>query len=468
MRKILTILLLALAAFLFVFLFSFSTSPFYLGYSADATLYEQMGLLITQKGTPYVDIYDNKGLLLYLINALGLLISPQFGIALLQGLFLTATLIAWKHLLAYFKLSGTRSIIVIFLSLLLLACFYQGGNLTEEYSLLPISLSILLLQKGENRHFFMAGLCMGCVVFLKMSNLFPLIGFTLFALWPAVSQHRILDAAKQCTLIVAGGSVIACLCTAYMLITSGWEGTWGMIYYMFLWNFEHLVGSVDRSAWVPSPIPHVVTIALFVVASAFFFKKEHNLMFAVIVALLSMVPSLVMRPYAHYHMVLIPVYVLILGRAADKNLILAATLCMISVFPHSRGIYSDFLRTRREILLDKVTFREAADNFHELTLRMDEKTKSAIFNFAYYPGLSLLNREGIVQSNPDPIFDLEKQFFEVIQDSTTTPECVLLPPDTELSDEVNKVIGRMYPYSVPIGEYSWNHITLRSKSTFIR
>ena len=68
----LQVLFFFLVSFVFVTLFSRSTSFLYLYEGGDPSIFKQMGLAILRGKTMYIDYFDNKGCLLYFIQALGL------------------------------------------------------------------------------------------------------------------------------------------------------------------------------------------------------------------------------------------------------------------------------------------------------------------------------------------------------------------------------------------------------------
>ena len=96
-------LLLFLVSFVFVTLFSRSTSFLYYYEGFDAAIFKQMGLAFLRGKTLYVDYFDNKGCILYFIQALGLFLGGNFAILLMQALSLTVTLSLWDKIIAFYR-----------------------------------------------------------------------------------------------------------------------------------------------------------------------------------------------------------------------------------------------------------------------------------------------------------------------------------------------------------------------------
>lgn len=127
---------LILAAMLFVFLFSFTKTPLLAqrqGY--DSFYFITTGRQIINGGVPYLDFFDMKSPLVFFINALGLLIHDgRLGIFIVQCIFLAATFLL-MHATARLFLGRGAAFFAVLAVLPFLAAVYDGGNLTEEYSL---------------------------------------------------------------------------------------------------------------------------------------------------------------------------------------------------------------------------------------------------------------------------------------------------------------------------------------------
>ena len=80
-------LLIFFIAFTFVLFNSATTSIKFNYEGCDSSVFKMMGYVITEGGVPYVDYFDHKGPILYFINALGEIISPQWGLFLIQIIF---------------------------------------------------------------------------------------------------------------------------------------------------------------------------------------------------------------------------------------------------------------------------------------------------------------------------------------------------------------------------------------------
>ena len=78
-------------ALVIAFLFVLAVDSFISNCGGDACLFIYVAEGILQGEIPYLDRWDNKGPLLYLLHAIGLMTNEEWGIWAIQGLFLLGT-----------------------------------------------------------------------------------------------------------------------------------------------------------------------------------------------------------------------------------------------------------------------------------------------------------------------------------------------------------------------------------------
>lgn len=149
-KKALTILfflLLGMASFGFLAIFSYSTSPFTTcDDGADSAFFRLVGQGMTKGYLPYRDFFDMKGPFLFFIEYVGQVISyGRVGIFIVQWVNLWAALVIICRIFELYHISNRMLQIGLLLPLAYVASFtFDGGNLTEELSLVPL-LSCLYL-----------------------------------------------------------------------------------------------------------------------------------------------------------------------------------------------------------------------------------------------------------------------------------------------------------------------------------
>ena len=185
MTKRITILLsLFLTALLFVTIFSYTTSPLYHlnGLTPDSIIFQIIGKYWAQDSIPYKDLWDMKGPFIFFINAIGYtLTDSRTGIYIIQIILMWLTLLCAYHICSK-VVSPCLSFFFVLLSLASLSYIYEGGNLTEEYILLPLTLSFYYvfrwINQYENEHIInhlpqhsiVYGIVMGLSLMTRLTN----------------------------------------------------------------------------------------------------------------------------------------------------------------------------------------------------------------------------------------------------------------------------------------------------------
>lgn len=190
MKKYALLFALALMA---VLAFSTTTSPIYSGQEGfDSAIFKTVGLAVLEGKTPYVDIFDHKGPVLYFINALGQALIPgSLGIFFLQIWSLFAAFV-FIYQSARLFVGPLLSGLVTVLCVLLLFVTMQGGNLCEEWELLAVAPALyacLLYQRSDlsPRRTFRTGLILGAAFafcfFIRPNDAVSLPGGMAFGLF---------------------------------------------------------------------------------------------------------------------------------------------------------------------------------------------------------------------------------------------------------------------------------------------
>ena len=131
-------------SFVLLILFQASTTPLYEKYGGDASIFSIFGERWVDGVIPYRDLYDHKGPIIFLINA----ISSLFGDDR-WALFIMETLAYSLDLLLIYKISRylVKPISAWSIAVLFTAFFFatsSGGNCVEEWSL-PVDLLMVYL-----------------------------------------------------------------------------------------------------------------------------------------------------------------------------------------------------------------------------------------------------------------------------------------------------------------------------------
>ena len=176
------------ASVLFVGLLSTSTSPHYISHGDDSAIFQAVGMGWAEGLLPYVDLFENKGPLIFFVDALGYMIRPREGIALLQvPAMFVAMLFAWRTL-GLFLSEKVKFAAAIFM-LIFYAVYLFEGNRTEEWSM-PFLMAAtycflrgLTAEKFSCKPFvgFVYGVGFGACTLLRMTNAAPICCYALLS-----------------------------------------------------------------------------------------------------------------------------------------------------------------------------------------------------------------------------------------------------------------------------------------------
>ena len=142
-RPLLRLPILLGLSLVFMLAASVYTTPLNHYYGFDSSVFMAFGKGIAHGLRPYLDLYDNKGPMIFYINALGYLLGGRNGVFALQVLFMAGVFeLIWRLARLYASPKGALWSLAVFA---FLYCGTVGeGNMTEEWSLVFALLSVWL------------------------------------------------------------------------------------------------------------------------------------------------------------------------------------------------------------------------------------------------------------------------------------------------------------------------------------
>ena len=303
---------------------SFITTP-----GGDSSIFIYVAKGILEGDIPYLDRWDNKGPLLYLLNLFGLLIHDTWGLWLVQGLFLlSASTFAF---LALRKPFGTfPALFALALFLAFFARFVQSGNFTEQYGLLFQFLTLYLFVRSEDQakpnvsppHFASLHLgigVLGAASFLLRPNL--------VALWIVIGLYWLFvrgnSLRKLAWAVFGGGSVLITVAMLFLYL-GAWNALWDAV---IVFNFAQSGASLqERLGVVQYLLTQMLPISLLIIASWFLgisclirarvlVERFRGLLIVALILLPLEVISLSLSGfgYRHYFLTALPVSILLLA-----------------------------------------------------------------------------------------------------------------------------------------------------------
>lgn len=192
---------------------------------------------------PYLDRWDHKGPLIYLLYAVGLLVAGIPGIWLVGGVFLTGA--AWFAFITTRKAFGvTAALIASAIFLIHFNEFSDGGNFTEHYALLFQFLALFLFLRltGESGR----GTGLPLVIGILGAGAF-LLRANLIGVWLAIGLYWIIRrgiAFRWTAWSTVGGIAVLLVVLFSFVVLGAWSTLWDA---MIVYNFAYVDASLgDR------------------------------------------------------------------------------------------------------------------------------------------------------------------------------------------------------------------------------
>jgi len=393
-------LLLFFVSFVFVVLFSRSTSFLYVFEGADPAIFKQMGLALLRGKTLYVDYFDNKGCILYFIQAFGLWLGGDFFILLMQVFSLTFTLIIWDKMLALYH-NPKQRLVCLGIALVLLLCFYQDGDLTEEWCLPFASYPIWIYfrsLKGNNEirpaEWLTIGLCFSYIAFIRINNASPLVGFIAFVWIQLLLKKKFKSFFKGLLLFVLGTLIVSGVCVLYFYHKVGWQGVDEMFYATFLSNFEYLGKRTVINLFLT--ILYFLFLSLCVLQQIINSSKEKTILIPTLLSYFAYLLSFGTRCFTHYLLSILPLVIVLMMTLQwshkKKKPIMITIVCIATLFYLPIPVALTF----NDLFLDD-KYTTIYSDFHHCIENIPEEERDSIFNYNLHGnGAGMMQHERLI------------------------------------------------------------------------
>ncbi|WP_270344676.1 glycosyltransferase family 39 protein [Enterococcus thailandicus] len=177
-------------SFLIMLIFSKSSPLYFINDWVDANAFFSVGKGIAHGQVPYKDLFEQKGILLYFIHAMAYKLSATsfFGVYLLESIsFAISMILLFKICNYYFSEKIAFAVTCLSPIILLNKDYFRAGDSAEEFAF-PFVLGLLYLiisisntdERIKGKQYFIQGLLMGCVFWIKYTMISPWIAFFLF------------------------------------------------------------------------------------------------------------------------------------------------------------------------------------------------------------------------------------------------------------------------------------------------
>lgn len=139
----------------------------------DSSVFRYVAYEMIGGSIPYVDTFDHKGPLIYLINILGIKIGFTHGIWALELFSLCITFWMSYYFLKKYTADNFVAAFSVITAYSFISVMFDGGNTVEEWALPFIALSVFLFweyyanSKISFIKIFLTGICCGCVLMMR-------------------------------------------------------------------------------------------------------------------------------------------------------------------------------------------------------------------------------------------------------------------------------------------------------------
>ena len=254
-RNLIFVFCVGIISFLFLLLCSPYTSILNSYYGYDSAVFMVVGKGMSKGFVPYRDLFDHKGPLLYLLNAVGFwMFDGKLGVLLIQTIFMMTVLVT-IYKTARLYVTPTLSVTVVAIFMFLYCAMISEGNMTEEWSLIfnvfPIYLILSYYRKGNvtlNHPFlysFIYGLCLGAHTMIRINNAAVLCGMFLCFAIMLIREKAIGKLIAHMLVVLLGAFVVVVPFAVYFAANHAFSD---FIYANFIYNFLYASdGSSSKS-----------------------------------------------------------------------------------------------------------------------------------------------------------------------------------------------------------------------------
>ena len=295
----------------------------------DQGVFETIGFLMQKGYMPYRDTFDHKGPLIYLYNFWGQQIKYYKGIWYIEFINMFITLLA-MYKIARFKCNRLVSLLLVIISTIVLFNCFEEGNLTEEYALPYICLSLyifldyLLYKKINNFRLMACGFSLGAVLLLRPNMISLWIVFCIAILIDCIKEKKYHELMRFIIYFMIGLLIIVVPIIIWLGVNGALSSFWNQY---IIFNFKYIrmseegigfLAKIKAFVMYSMHIISVVSIISIVALCIWDKKKINNIYFLYIIITLVLI-SISGNYYAHYGMILLPLAVYPLSVIIEYN-----------------------------------------------------------------------------------------------------------------------------------------------------
>ncbi|MBQ3280054.1 glycosyltransferase [Candidatus Saccharibacteria bacterium] len=285
----------------------------------DSSVFLTVGRQMKEGAVPYVDSFDHKGPLMYVINFFAVMINETKGIFVFE--FLAVFMTLW-YMYKIFRFKNNNVWFSGLMTLILFTPFVnlylsEGGNLTEQYAMpfityaLYVFLRYFLEGKVSSIKTFWAGIGLACVLMMRVNMAGVWLVFGLAVLIRSIYKKEFSELWRYIRWFLIGVFVVVAPIAIWLLVNGAFEAFVDTyIKFNIFYSGNETDGIISAILFFMKDITIVLGLCLSVFLVVV--KKEERFMAATyLVTFIVCVLTACMsgRTYPHYGMVLVPLIV---------------------------------------------------------------------------------------------------------------------------------------------------------------
>ena len=396
----------------------------------DASIFEYFGYAMNHGEKMYLDLFDHKGPVIFLLNYLGYTLGGPLGIKILYILSLIVFFYIGYHISRLF--TGIRnSLVVLVITFIIFESFFEGGWGLEGYILpyltysLYVFLKYFLEDKINKFEIILSGFSFAVVLFTKANMIGIWLIFSLLVTIKLIYQKQFSLFLKYITLFITGSALfIVPLCCFLWFQGSLKEMFYQSVVMNFIYSKESgYLTVMEMIKWYMNQV-NVLQLNLMMVIAMIAVWKQYSIkilvyngafIFCLMLALISK------RAYLHYLIVLIPLFIpyisVTINKFMNKSSLLYFLIFTIGiVFIYWGPIHEIKDRVTNRSVDYSVNEKEVADYIHQHTNEQDRIYSHRLNGIIYLYSERLSSTKFFfVPSLKDetPIIDSFKESFEM-------------------------------------------------------
>ncbi len=459
-------------AFFFLLHLSLTCSPLAPNvYGYDSAFFQAIGKSWVREGIlPFRDFFDHKGPLIFLISAVAWAFPwPRMVLFIIEWFFCTVTVFLAFAILKN-KPLWFRFAAVFFMLFFWGGTFYEG-NLTEEYSIPFVMLSMLFQLKWFERerhedahpvrYGFVYGLCFGVINMIVVKYALAICVLTFVISLELVFRRQWKNLVLNAAACLLGALIPFIPFAVYFAVKGAFRD---FIFCSFVFSFRYLENTVNGGFFkgVAENFRFLTPeLALIPVGAYHLFKKNYSLAgAAILTSLLQIYLCVYSARYLHYFMIGAPLVVLVFA-LFDRNLLIKSSWMMricavLSCLILTAGCVLLFPRIKGRCLpgdedgayANKVYTGQLREIFEAVP--ENERNQVAFYNLNDSENAIFLVNDGVPCINRYPVLteqsgDIDPEIYSEVKQllEETKPLWVIVSDESE-NEDILGIIRRDY------------------------